>query len=154
MGENAQGITSPPCEGGLGGCGLAAEGRGGPERTSHYPRFSAIRARTLAGRAKTASLLSRMGQCQVVLAILSTVQPDSEQREQLLRVDRFGDIIRRPRLEYRLSRSPFMALAVRAMIGRSAEPLHRWRIRRDRFVSVHYGHHDVHQHDVDVGDWS
>ena len=47
------------------------------------------------------------------------------------------------------SRSPFIALAVTAMIGRScsgdlADLAHR-------LHAVHLRHHDVHQHDVDVG---
>ena len=47
------------------------------------------------------------------------------------------------------SRSPFMALAVTAMIGQVAEPRHL-PDRPHRLVAVHLGHHHVHQHDVDV----
>ena len=48
------------------------------------------------------------------------------------------------------SRSPFIALAVTAMIGRLPEPGHL-PDRPHRLVAVHLRHHDVHQHDVDVG---
>ena len=47
------------------------------------------------------------------------------------------------------SRSPFIALAVTAMIGRSRN-LPRLADRAHRVVAVHLRHHDVHQHDVDV----
>ena len=49
-----------------------------------------------------------------------------------------------------LSRSPFIAFAVSAMIGSERH----WLLRpdaADRFVTVHLRHHDVHQDDVDVG---
>ena len=47
------------------------------------------------------------------------------------------------------SRSPFMAFAVRAMIGRFRNCGIRTN-RARRFVPVHLRHHDVHQHQVDL----
>ena len=47
------------------------------------------------------------------------------------------------------SRSPFMALAVTAMIGRSLNA-RDLADRAHRVDAVHLRHHDVHQHDVDV----
>ena len=49
-----------------------------------------------------------------------------------------------------LSRSPFMAFAVNAMIGRSREPA-LGADAPDRLVAVHFRHHDVHQYDVEAG---
>ena len=48
------------------------------------------------------------------------------------------------------SRSPFIALAVSAMIGQ-LRVLRHGADAPGRFVAVHLGHHDVHQHDLDVG---
>ena len=47
------------------------------------------------------------------------------------------------------SRSPFMALAVTATIGRFLKR-EIWRMALHRVDAVHLRHHDVHQHDVDV----
>ena len=48
------------------------------------------------------------------------------------------------------SRSPFIALAVRAMIGRSLNVASS-RILSHRFVAIHLRHHHVDERDVDVG---
>ena len=48
------------------------------------------------------------------------------------------------------SRSPFIALAVSAMIGSCSNSRHL-ADRPRRLVAVHLRHHDVHQHEVDVG---
>ena len=47
------------------------------------------------------------------------------------------------------SRSPRMAFAVNAMIGNFPDVM-IGTIAPNRLVSVHLGHHDVHQDDVDV----
>ena len=47
------------------------------------------------------------------------------------------------------SRSPFIALAVTAMIG-SVAARGNLADLADRVDAVHLRHHDVHQHDVDV----
>ena len=46
----------------------------------------------------------------------SPVQPYAQQRQQLIHVDRLGDVVDAP-ASMHFSRSPFMALAVTAMIG-------------------------------------
>ena len=48
------------------------------------------------------------------------------------------------------SRSPFIAFAVRAMIGSDAE-LRQLTNGSHSLVAIHLRHHDIHQHDVDVG---
>ena len=57
---------------------------------------------------------------------------------------------RRPPASRQRWRSPAAALPVTAMMGRTLKPLDL-PDGADRVVAVHHRHHDVHQHDVDVG---
>ena len=77
-------------------------------------------------------------------------QPRLERGEQLAGVDRLRDVVVGARRRGSAGVRPAAALPVTAMIGSASKPLDR-RIARMVVVAVHDRHHDVHQHDVDVG---
>ena len=76
------------------------------------------------------------------------MEPYAQCRQELLGVDGFGEVVRRARLQ-----TPF-TIALHGLRGqgddREAAP--RWILpdRLYRFVAVHVGHHEVHQHDGNV----
>src|ERR1700694_2862904 len=78
----------------------------------------------------------------------STVQPHTDQGKQLVGVHRFGDVVRRPRLQALLAvafhglgsesddrQQPELMLAADAAHG---------------LVAVHFRHHDIHQHERQI----
>ena len=78
------------------------------------------------------------------------VQPHAHEREELLEVDRLGDVVRRA------GRDRLLAVALHRLRGqgddREARANSRHRAdRARRLVAVHLGHHHVHQDEVDAG---
>ena len=76
------------------------------------------------------------------------IQPDAQQRQQLVGVDRLGDVVARAGLE------ALLAVALHRLRGqrdhREVLPLGALADAAQRLVAVHLRHHDVHQDDVDV----
>ena len=126
-----------------------------PTATTFWPSSSRTvrKTRSLSARSSTTRIAAGASAARsgspAVSRIAHGLQPGPQGREQLLRVDRLRQVVPRARLE--------AALAV---------ALHRLRGHRDDrqvlaageladlahgLQAVHLRHHDVHQHDVDVG---
>src|SRR5450759_1385108 len=77
-----------------------------------------------------------------------SVQPDPKQRNELLRVDRLGDVVGRARL-HALLPVALHGLRRQGDDRKVLELLHTADPLRG-LESVHLRHHDVHHHDVDI----
>src|SRR5579875_2323808 len=109
------------------------------------PASTASRASRLAGSSSTRRIFT-FGSAAIKV---SPVQPDPQKREQLLYIQRFGYVVRCSRIYaplavalHRLGGDGDYRQVLEAAVG--ADCL-------NRLVAVHLGHHDVHEHDVDVG---
>src|SRR5665213_801536 len=116
--------------------------------TRFCPRLSrtASSASRLAGSSSTKRILT--GSSYPPIVSLLSIQPGSHQGQQLLRVHRLGDVVRGPGLD------AFFPIALHGFGGQGndgdelenlfpPDGLHG-------VVTVHFGHHDVHQHDLQI----
>src|SRR5438132_11739637 len=76
------------------------------------------------------------------------VQPDAQEGEQLLRIDRLGDIVRGAGFDTLLPVS-LHGLGCQSNDRQQPKPF-RLADGPHRFVAVHDRHHDVHQYDINV----